>query len=690
MVHHLITTAAMAAALVLSPAAAAPAARADAALACTDFNAYVNSAWEATTEIPADRPWTGSFDDVRRSNARLLQAALAELVAPTTRPPTPGLQRLAAFYRAGMDETGIAQRGLAALAPLLARIDNTDRAGLPALLGELARLQIDLPLRLWVGVDAKDATRHRLVAFQGGLGLPDRDDYFKTDATTQRILAGYRRYAQQLLQAAGQPVTDDDLGALLALETALARASMTPVQRRNPQALYNLRSAAELTAWAPGMNWSAWLQAYTGTAGTTSATGATSTAAADADSERLVVGQLDLARAWGEQLQSAPLATWRHYLRVRLLDSVADHLPPALAQAHFDYRSGVLRGLQTPPPRSELVITAIGGNNGNTAMGEALGELYVSKAFSAVAQARARVMVEDIRSAMRQRISRSPWMSPATQQQALAKLEAMAALIGGPQRWQDYEGLDIRADDYAGNTLRMRAWETQRSVADLAKPVDRQRWNTSPHIVNAFAAQGNRIVFPAGILQPPFFDAQADDASNYGAIGTVIGHEITHHFDDRGRQFDAVGNLRDWWLPADAAAYQARAERVAQLYSSYEPLPGVRINGHQMLGENISDFGGIHIAFEGLQIALQRKRAAGETVPLVQGQTPEQRYFMANALIWRSKVREQALINQLRTGQHSPGRYRVLGPISHMPAFAQAFGCKPGDAMVAADPIIIW
>ena len=644
------------------------------AQACTDFNAHVNGAWEAATELPADRARVGSFDELRINNDRVLKDALAELAAEPARQATAGLQRLAAYYRSGMDESSIAQRGLAAVAPLLARIDAVERAGLPTLLGELSRLQVDLPLRLLVGTDAKDATRHRVLAFQGGLGLPDRDDYFKTDATTQRIRAGYRSYAQQLLQAAAVPVNDSALDGLLALETELARASMTPVQRRDPTALYNPHTLASLQALAPGLDWKAWLQAYAGGEAPAS----------------IVLGQPELARALARQLQEAPLEVWRHYLRVRLLDSVADQLPPALAQAHFDYRSGVLRGLQAPPPRVERVIATIGGTFGNAPLGEALRELYIGKAFSAVAQTRARQMVEDIRSAMRLRISRSPWMSPATQQQALAKLEAMVAQIGGPARWQSYDGLELRNDDYAGNTLRVRAWDTQRRLAELALPVDRQRWNTSAHTVNAFAAQGNRIVFPAGILQPPFFDANADDASNYGAIGSVIGHEITHHFDDRGRQFDAVGNLHDWWQPADAAAYKARAERVAQLYSSYEPLPGMRINGHQMLGENISDFGGIHIAFDGLQIALQRKRAAGVAVPLVQGQTAEQRYFMANALVWRGKMREQALINQLRTGQHSPGRYRVLGPISQNPAFAQAFGCKAGDAMVAPDPIVIW
>ena len=659
-----------------SPMSTAPTAEpaARSALACTDFNAHVNGAWEAATELPADRARVGSFDDPRINNDRVLRDALAELAADRARPTSPGLQRLAAYYRSGMDEAGINQRGLAAVAPMLARITSVDRDALPVLLGELARLQIDLPLRLSVGPDAKEATRHRLQAQQGGLGLPDRDDYFKTDATTQRVTAGYRRYAQRLLQAAGTPVNDAALDGLLTLETELARASMTPVQRRDPVSLYNPHSTESLQALAPGVDWKAWLQAYTG----------------GQVPETVVVGQPELARALAAQLQGAPLDSWRHYLRVRLLDSVAEQLPAAVEQAHFDYHSGVLRGLQAPAPRMERVILAIGGARGNAPVGEALGELYISKAFSATAQSRARLMVEDIRSAMRQRIHALPWMSPASKVQALAKLEAMVAHIGGPERWQDYDGLQVSSDDFAGNTLRARAWDTQRRLADLARPVNRQRWTIGAHIVNAVASQGNRIVFPAGILQPPFFDANADDASNYGAIGMVIGHEITHHFDDRGRQFDAVGNLRDWWQPADATAYKARAERVAQLYSSYEPLPGVRINGHQMLGENISDLGGIHVAFDALQLSLQRQRAAGQVVPLVNGQTPEQRFFIANALIWRTKMREEALVNQLRTGQHSPGRYRVLGPISHMPAFAQAFGCKAGDPMVAADPIVIW
>ena len=659
----------------LAGPALAPALAADQALACRDFNAYVNGAWEAATELPADRARVGSFDTLARANNQLLEGALARLVAEPDRQSSTGLKLLAAAYRAGMDTAAIESTGLAPVAPLLAQAGKASREQLPALLGQWARLQLDAPLRLFVGTDAKDATRHVLAAFQGGLGLPDRDDYFNTDEASKRLQAGYRDYARSLLQAAGLPADAATLDALLALEADIARGHMTRPQRRDPNATYNPTATAALPALAPGVDWNAWLAAYTGAA---------------PPPAQLMLGQPELARTLAKAMQEAPLPAWRSYLQVRALDATAERLPKAFADANFAYHQGVLRGLKTPPPRVESVIMSLGGRYGGSPLGQTLGELFVQQHFSAQAQTRAQTMVEDIRAAMRQRIANSPWMSAATQARARAKLDAMVAKIGRPAQWRDYSGLRLLPDDHAGNQLRTAEWDTQQRLADLGRPVDRQRWNTSPHIVNAFAAGGNQIVFPAGILQPPFFDPKADDASNYGAIGSVIGHEITHHFDDRGRQFDEVGNLRDWWTADDAAAYKARAERVVQLYGGYEPLPGVRINGAQMLGENISDFGGIHIAYDGLQIALQRARAAGQATPLVDGQTPEQRYFMANALIWRGKMRAEALLNQLRTGQHSPGNFRILGPVSHMPAFATAFGCKAGDAMVAANPILIW
>ena len=677
-----LLTALLAAAMAL-PAHAVPAAGAapPAPAACDDFDEYVNGRWKAATDLPASRARASSFDTLSQSNDRQLEAALEELVADPARQASPGLKLLAAYYRSGMDKDAIERQGLTAVQPLLARINKLQREDLPVLLGDLARLGIAAPVAVFVGTDAKDATRHVLSLAQAGLGLPDRDDYAKTDATTQRVKAAYRQHAATLLGAAGAATgatANAAVETLMAFEGELAAAAMTLVQRRDPNATYNPVTVPGLQAQAPGLDWRAFLATYTGLPDI-----------ADGNTP-IILGQPAFAAAVARLVQAAPLDTWRDYLRVRLLATVAPHGPKLLAQSHFDYTQGAQRGLEQAPPRVETVILQIGGRTGSLPLGQALGELYTAKAFSPRAQARALQMVEDIRAGMRQRVQASPWMSPATQVLALRKLDAMATKIGAPDRWSAYAGLALQPDHYMSNLLEVNAWSTADRLRDLQRPVDRMRWNTSPHVVNAFAAGGNQIVFPAGILQPPFFDERADDASNYGAIGMVIGHEITHHFDDRGRQFDATGNLRDWWQPGDAAAYRVRADRVAALYGNYEPLPGERINGRQTLGENLSDVGGVQIAFAGLQIALERQNKAGKPAPLVDGYTPEQRFFIANAVIWRAKYRAEALVSQIRTGQHSPGRWRILGPMSNMQAFSDAFSCKPGDAMVAGDPVVVW
>ena len=653
--------------------------------ACNDFDEFVNGAWRSATELPPNRARVGSFDTLARANDRLLEAALKELVTDPTRQSSPGLKLLADYYRSGMDEAAIERQGLGAVQPLLDRIARVDRQGLLVLLGDLARLGVASPLALSVGIDAKDATRHVLSISQAGLGLPDRDDYAKTDPTTMRVKAAYRQYAALLLAAVNDKApsadtanTRDAVDALMAFEVELAAASMTLVQRRDPNAIYNPVTVASLQTDAPGLNWNSLLATYT--AQQDIANGKTP----------IVLGQPSFARAVARLVQDTPMPVWRDYLRVRLLDTVAPHGPKRLAQSHFDYTQTAQRGLQARPPRVEEVIQQIGGRTGGQPLAQPLGELFTAKAFPPQAKLRALQMVDDIRAGMRQRVQTSPWMSLATQIVALEKLDAMTTKIGAPSQWKTYDGLTLSPDDYLSNLLRVSAWSTADRLPDLQRPVDRARWNTSPHIVNAFAASGNQIVFPAGILQPPFFDAGADDASNFGAIGMVIGHEITHHFDDRGRQFDALGNLRDWWLPADVTAYRARADRVANVYSGFEPLPGEPINGHQTLGENLSDVGGMQIAYAGLQIALERQKKAGNPAPLIEGHTPEQRFFIANAIVWRIKWRNEALINQIRTGQHSPGRWRILGPMSNMQAFAQAFSCKPGDAMVSKDAIIVW
>ena len=648
------------------------------AQACQDFDAYINAAWAKTAELPPDRTRTGSFDELRVGNDRLLDVAVAELIAEPARQTTPGLKALAAVFASGMDVAAIDRLGLAQLQGLLARIDTLDRASLPALLGELARLQMDPPIGLFVSPDAKDSTRHALYAGQAGLGLPDRDDYTRDDDNTRRLKAAYRIYAARLLQLAGQPADAATIDALMAFEAQLANAALTRVERRDPNASYNPKTLAELEAMAAGFDWRAWLGAY-------------GVKPAQLEGRPLIVSQPRHAQAVVAAVREAPLPAWSTYLRVRVLDEIAEFGPEAFQQARFEYRGAAISGLKARLRRADEVTRAIGGRTGGEPLAQTLGELYVVKTFSKQAQERSLAMVADIREAMHQRIGRLPWMSEPTQAAAREKLAAMVAKIGAPAQWRDFTGLVLAPDDWLGNHLRTTAWYTADRIGVLSQPVDRQRWFTSPHIVNAFAGGGNAITFPAGILQPPFFDADADDASNYGAIGMVIGHEITHHFDDRGRQFDRVGNLRDWWTTEDAAAYQTRADRVAALYGSFEPVPGVPINGRQTVGENISDFGGLQIAFEGLQIALERQRkATGKAPPLIAGQTPEQRFFIANARIWRNKTRTEALVDQLRTGQHSPGRWRILAPMAQMPAFATAFGCKAGDVMVAKEPIVVW
>jgi len=647
--------------------------------ACSDFYGHVNGLWESRTELPANRPRIGSFDDLRRANDALLEKALAELVQDAKAQNSPGLALLAAYYSSGMDLATIEARGLGALQPLLQRIDALQTpeqlpTQLPVLLAELARVQVVAPLGGFVRADPMEPTRQALTLGAGGLGLPDRDDYFATSASAERIKTAYRRYAQAVMAAAGTPLDAAALDAVLALETALAEATKPRAQQRDPRASYNPMSPAELAAAAPGFDWLAYLNGLTGTP------------TRKGGVERLIVSQPEFAKRVGQLAAGTPASTWRNYLRLRLLDASADRLPKAFAQAHYDYYGATILGLKAPAPRNEEVILAIGGRTGGAPLGQALGELFVQKAFPAEAQQRALALVADIKSAMRRRISELGWMSAPTKQRALEKLDAMVPKIGAPEQWPDYQGLSLAKDDYAGNLLRANAWATQRQMNELDQPTNRKRWFTSPHIVNAFAGGLNEITFPAGILQPPFFDAKADDAVNYGGIGMVIGHEITHHFDDRGRQYDGQGRLKDWWTAEDAAAYKARAERVVALYGGYRPLPEMAINGQLTLGENISDMSGLPIAYEGLQLALKR---SGKTEK-VDGYTPEQRFFLSNAIVWRGKVRTEFLINQLRTDGHSPGKFRVLGPMSNSPAFAKAFDCKPGDGMVSTDPITVW
>lgn len=642
------------------------AAHAAAPAACTDFYAHVNARWIEQTEIPASRSRIGSFDELRVRNEAILQQALQQLRLEDA--TTPGLQHAARLWASGLDEAAIERQGLRSLQPLLQSIERLQRREqLPALLAQLARAQVAAPIAIGVRPDVMDTRRHALFLSQSGLTLPDRDDYTRTDATAQRLRDAARRYRAVLIGS------DDParLDALQAFEARLAAASSPRVQLRNPRDNYHPALASSLSDQAPGLDWAALRQAL---------------ALPPQAPARFVVGQPGFLAEVGRLAAQAELQTWRDYLRLRLLDAFAVALPARYRQAQFALVGQAQRGLQAEPAQAERLIDAIGGRTGGAPLAQTLGEVFVQAAFPAEAARRATALVADIKEAMRVRVRALPWMSEATQLKALAKLDAMQLKIGAPATWPDYRGLVTRADDFAGNLLRGAQWQAAQRFADLGRPVDRTRWNTSPHIVNAFAGGLNEIVFPAGILQAPFFSADADDATNFGGIGMVIGHEIIHHFDDRGRQFDSVGNLADWWTPADAAAYRERAAQVAQLYSGFEALPGHFVNGELTLGENISDLGGLQIAYDGLQRALARAPAP----PRADGRTPSQQFFYNQAEIWRSKYRQEFLIQQLRTDSHSPPRFRVLAPMAHSQAFRHAFGCQPGDPMVAEPRLTLW
>ncbi|MEO8187164.1 MAG: M13 family metallopeptidase, partial [Burkholderiaceae bacterium] len=475
--------------------------------ACTDFDRHVNEKWQASARMPAHKGRIGSFEDLRDTSRRIVEDALAEAARQPGQLDTPGKRLAADYYVSGMDLPSIEKRGLTSLTPLLSQIDAlNDRAQLPALLGKMALYRIPAPFLVAVRPDEKDKRRYLVVLDQAGLGLPDRDDYFRDDARTLGLRNAYEVYRRRLAQLSGGNADASVASAVFGLETDLARISLTRVERRDPNVVYNLQTVQALAQLAPGFDWAAYFGAL----------GIQRTSELNAAVPKFAQ---QVARAAAE----APLTVWRAYLRQHVLDAAAPALPSAYVNAQFDYRSRAIRGLEAQPSRAEQVIVSMTGNSGSEPLAEGLGQLFVARAFSPEAKARAVAMTEDIKAALRARIERLDWMSAPTKVRAIGKLDAMVLKIGFPERWKSYEGLTIARDDYLGNWLRANAWEFQQRLSDLNRSVDRARWFVSPHLVNAFAGGLNEIVFPAAILQPPFFTAQADDAVNYGGIGAVIG-----------------------------------------------------------------------------------------------------------------------------------------------------------------------
>jgi putative endopeptidase len=627
---------------------------------CDNFYQFANGGWIKANPIPAAESRWSSFNELAEQNNTVLRQLLEEAAGSTAQAGT-NAQKVGDFYASGMDSLAIERAGLAPIQPEIDRINNI--RNLNGLLQTIAHHQtigVSSVFNLGVHQDLKRSTEYALYAFQSGLGLPDRDYYLKDDSRSQRIRTEYVKHIQNMLalQQGNPNQAAQRAQRIMAIETRLARASMERITMRDPYAIYNKMSVRQANQLAPRLNFSQLMQQ-------------TNIRAVDS----IIVGQPDFFREVNTMLTAVPLDDWKLYLRWHLLRSTAPYLPHAYVTENFNFYSRVLSGTREMQPRWKRTLRQT-----DNALGEALGQLYVDKTFTPEAKARALSMVNNLREAFTEHIQNIDWMSPETKQEANRKLDAFVSKIGYPDKWKDYSTLQIDRGPYVQNVLRSRQFEFRDNASRIGKPIDRTEWFMSPPTVNAYYNPSmNEIVFPAGILQPPFFDAKADDAVNYGGMGAVIGHELTHGFDDTGRQYDFEGNLKDWWTAKDAENFQQRASMVEKQFDQYRVLDTVPVSGKLTLGENIADLGGLNIAYTALQKA---KRQNPNPVGNIAGFTQEQRFFLAWAQIWRVNATDEYLSQQVLTDTHSPGVYRVNGPLSNMPQFYEAFGCQPGSPMV--------
>ncbi len=642
--------------------------------ACTDFYMYANERWLLDAKIPADRSSWGAGAELGQRNETVLREALEAASRNPEAIPNVAVKKAVEFFISGMDTATIEQQGAKPLTGELQRIAGIKRkAELPEAFAHFNRLGISAPITFSVVQDEKDATHYMVSLLQGGLGLPDRDFYFTEDAKFEEWRLEYKRHIANMFVLLGQSEADakHDADKVYALEKKLAQASMTAVQTRDPKAVYNPHRVARLTAEAPGMSWSAYFQS-----------------AKLRSPGRINVAQPKFMAEVAKLANKEALEDWQAYLRWHLVRSSASKMSSAFELENFRFYDGVLDGKQKQPPRHRTVVRNIGDYYGDKRLGEGLSQLFVEKTFSPEAKAKALQLVGNLKLALRDRLEAIEWMTPPTKKRAQEKLAAMQIKIGYPDKWQDFSAVKVDSKAYLANGWVLNERDFDRDLAKLGKPVDRSVWEMGAYIVNAYYnANLNEIVFPAGILQPPYFNPAADDAVNYGAIGMVIGHEITHGFDDSGRQYDAKGNLKDWWTKQDAKNYLARSEGVVKQFSAYEGVEGLKVNGRLTLGENISDLGGLKIAYLALQ-----KAASSHTPASIDGLTAEQRFFMSYAQSSRSLVRPEVERVRLTNDGHSPPRFRVRGPLANLPEFAAAFGCKPGDPALqsAVERVNIW
>jgi predicted metalloendopeptidase len=634
-----------------------------------DFFTYLNGKWLKTTEIPGDNASWGTFMQLRdNAQAQLRGIIEADQADPHKKAGT-DIQKVGDLYASFMNEKKLEALGTKPLAGELQHIRALrDKKAVPSLVAHLSQIGVATPYAIRVGQDARASTKYAAYIGQGGLGLPDRDYYLKKDdARMADMRAKYEQHVARILSMAGEKNADAKAKAILAFETALAEAQWTKVELRDPVKRYNKVDIAKLGELTPGYDWKAALAA-SGIANKT---------------DYVIVGQPSYLKGFNEILAKTDLDTLKSYFTWHLMREYSPYLSKAFVDADFAFYGTAISGVTENRPRWKIGVSTVEG-----ALGEAVGRQYVAQHFPAERKARMEAMVKNILAAYKQSIDQLDWMGPETKKEAQDKLAKFTPHIAYPNKWRDYSKLAIRADDLVGNVMRASTFAYNRNINKLGKPVDREEWGMTPQTVNAYYNSSmNEIVFPAAILQPPFFDMRADDAVNYGAIGAVIGHEIGHGFDDKGSQSDGDGNLRDWWTKDDRARFQARTDMLVKQYDSFSPLPGYNVNGALTLGENIGDNSGIAIAYKAYKISL-----GGKAAPVIDGLSGDQRFFMGFGQVWRSKMRDAQQIKQVKTDPHSPGQFRANGTLRNQAAFYEAFGVKEGDKMYLApkDRVTIW
>ena len=630
---------------------------------CHDFFQYANGAWLRATRIPPDRDTWGVDEEIDQRNLGILKSILENAASHPSEHGS-NTQKIGDFYAAAMDEEAIEIAGPNPLRDDLAAIATLKTAADVAALVRAWHVRgLGVLFELQAQEDLKDSATNIAYAGQGGLGLPDRDYYLRKDARSALLRVRYRDHIARMLGLLGEEQAKAEAGHVLELETRLAKASLDSVALRDPQNSYHIVTPAQADASSPHFPWSALFAA-----------------GGRGDVERFSLAQPEFFAAADKALADVPVTTWKAYLRWQLINAAAPYLGKQFVEADFEFRGHVLRGIKTDKPRWERAIMSA-----DAALGEAVGQVYVAQVMPPQARQRALELIDNLKAALRARLRNLDWMGDTTRQAAYAKLDNLGAKIGYPEHWRDYSALKISRDSYYANMRAAAAFEARRQFAKFSRPVDRGEWDMTPQTVNAYNnPMRNEIVFPAAQLLPPYFDAQADDALNYGAIGAVIGHEMLHSFDDQGSKFDAQGNLVDWWTAADRAQFDARAALLIGQFNAYVPIDSLHINGKLTLGENIADLGGLLVAYDAFKLTAQGRGDAA-----IDALTPDQRFFLAYAQSWREQQRPQQLRLQLQSNEHAPVKYRVNGPLSNLPAFARAFECKPGDAMMRSDTVAV-